>query len=145
MLMASGRNSACKATPKCPKYWGAYKKKRRKNMVKYYHEKERAVEFTLNIEGDVQRYAMSFLHIWNNARENKDVFYKVENISGSNKVFVTCNKEYRNEAEEYLSQFGEITFEEDINRFVITAEYDKSGWEEIFGDDCEVAFAVAID
>lgn len=114
-------------------------------MIKYFHEKEKAVEFTVDLGNDIQRYAMSFLHIWNNARDNKDVFYKVTNLSGSNKIFVSCNSEYRNEAENYLAQFGKITFEEEINRFVITAQYDRRGWEELFGDDCEVDFAIEID
>lgn len=114
-------------------------------MVKYSHNKERAIEFTVDLGNDVQRYAMSFLHIFNNARDNKNVFYKVENLSGSNKIFVTVNKDYHDEVEEYLSQFGEITFEEEINRFVITAQYDGRGWDELFGDDCEVDFAVMID
>ena len=114
-------------------------------MVKYFHEKCKAVEFTVDLGNDVQRYAMSFLHIFNNARDNKDVFYKVENLCGSNKIFVSCNPEYKDEVEEYLVQFGEITFEEEINRFVITAQYDSRGWEELFGDDCEVDFAVKIE
>lgn len=114
-------------------------------MVKYYHNKEKAIKFTVDLGNDIQKYAMSFLHIWNNARDNKDVFYKVENLSGSNKIFVSCNPSYRHEVEEYLAQFGEITFEEEINRFVIVAQYDGRGWDELFGDDCEVDFAVDID
>lgn len=114
-------------------------------MVKYAHNKEKAVEFTVELEGDVQQYAMSFLHIFNNARDNKDIFYKVENMSASNKIFVSCNPEDREAVKEYLEQFGKITFEEEINRIVITAQYDRSGWEELFGDDCEVDFAVEIN
>ena len=114
-------------------------------MVKYSHNKERAIEFTVELEGDVQQYAMSFLHIFNNARDNKDIFYKVENMSYSNKVFVSCNPEDRQAVKEYLEQFGTITFEEEINRIVITAQYDSRGWEELFGDDCEVDFAVEIN
>lgn len=114
-------------------------------MVKYYHNKGKAIEFTVDLGNDVQKYAMSFLHIWNNARDNKYAFYKVENLSGSNKIFVSCNPMYKKEVEEYLTHFGEITFEEEINRFVIVAQYDGRGWDELFGDDCEVDFAVDID
>lgn len=114
-------------------------------MIKYAHNKEKAVEFTVDLGNDVQQYAMSFLHIFNNARDNKDVFYKVENMSASNKIFVSCNPSYKEEVAEYLSQFGNITFAEEINRIVITAQYDSRGWEELFGDDCEVDFAVEID
>lgn len=113
-------------------------------MVKYYHKKERAVMFTLDIEGNVQEYAMSLLHIINNARENKDSIYKVEN-SWDNVVYVTCDNGLKKEMEEYLSQFGKIIATENVNRFIIMADYDKSGWEELFGDDCDVEFAVEID
>ena len=114
-------------------------------MLKYCHEKEKAMEFTLDIEGDVQRYAMSFLHIFNNVRDNPDTFYKINNLSGTNKVFVSCNPEYENEVKEYLEQFGTITFAEEINRIVIYADYDMRGWEELFGDDCEIEFATKIN
>lgn len=114
-------------------------------MVKYSHNKEKAIEFTVNLGNDIQKYAMSFLHIFNNARDNKDIFYKVENLSGSNRIFVSCNPNDREAVKEYLSQFGEIVFEEEINRIVISAQYDSRGWEELFGDDCEVDFAVNIE
>lgn len=114
-------------------------------MIKYRYNKEKAIVFTVNLEGDVQKYALSFLHIWNNARDFCNTFYKVENLSGSNKVFVTCNPRDKESVEEYLSQFGEITYTEEINRFVINAEYDKNGWEEIWGEDCDVDFAVEIE
>ena len=113
-------------------------------MIKYSHEKSKAIEFTVDLGNDIQQYAMSFLHIFNNVRDNKDIFYKLENLSGTNKIFVSCNPEYAERVEEYLSQFGKITFEEEINRIVITAEYDSRGYDELFSDDYEVDFAVDI-
>ena len=109
-------------------------------MIKYFHEKEKAVQIAVNLDGDIQKYALSFLHIWNNAREYPSTFYKVENISASNAVFVTCNPDDVEKVKEYLEQFGEICYMEEINWFVISANYDKKGWEELFGDDCEVEF-----
>lgn len=114
-------------------------------MVKYYHEKQKAIQITVRLDGDIQQYAMSFLHIWNNAREFPNMFYKVENISGSNNVFVTCRPKDAEDIKEYLEQFGEIRYTEEINWFVIHAEYNQSGWEELFGDDCEQDFTVEID
>ena len=114
-------------------------------MIRYYHEKEKAIQITVCIDGDVQRYATSFLHIWNNAREFPNSFYKVENISGSNNVFVTCRAKDAEEIKEYLEQFGEIKHTEEINWFVIHAEYDRNGWNELWGDDCEIDFAVEIE
>ena len=114
-------------------------------MIKYFHEKEKAIQITVRLEGDVQKYALSFLHIWNNAREYPNIFYKVENISDSNDVFITCNPVDVEAVKDYLEQFGEIRYTEEINWFVISAEYDRKGWNELFGDDCEVEFTVNID
>lgn len=113
-------------------------------MIKYYHKKEKAVLFSITLEGNTQEYALSFLHIWNNAREYPHMIYKVENNSG-NSVFVTCNPKRAEEVKEYLEQFGEIWNTEEINWFVISAEYDRSGWKELFDDDCEVDFAIEIE
>lgn len=114
-------------------------------MVKYSHEKQKAIEITVRLNGNVQQYAMSFLHIFNNARDNKDIFYKVGNISGSNDIFVTCNPEYVENVKEYLEQFGEIRYTEEVNWFVVSAQYDSAGWTELFGDDCESYFTVEMD
>lgn len=113
-------------------------------MIKYSHKKEKAVQLTVCLEGDVQKYALSFLHIWNNAREYPEMFYKVENNSG-NDVIVTCRPKDAERIKEYLEQFGEVWHEEEINWFVISAEYDRQGWKELFGDDCETDFAIEID
>lgn len=114
-------------------------------MVKYYHEKQKAVQITVRLSNDFGQYARSFLHIWNNAREFPNSFYKVENISASNDVFVTCNPRDEKEVKEYLEQFGEIRYTEEINWFVIHAEYNQAGWNELWGEGCEVDFAVEID
>lgn len=113
-------------------------------MIKYFHKKEKAIQFSVELKGDTQEYALSFLHIWNNAREYPNMFYKVENNSG-NSVFVTCNPKYTEEIKAYLEQFGEIWDTEEINWIIISAEYDMNGWRELFDDDCEVEFSVEID
>ena len=113
-------------------------------MIKYYHEKEKATKISVSIEKDVREYALAFLHIWNNAREYPNMFYKVENNSG-NSVFVTCNSKYTEEIKEYLQNFGEIWDVEEIDYFTIKAEYNFEGWKELFDNDCEVDFSVEID
>ena len=113
-------------------------------MVKYYHEKQKAIQITVRLDGDVQEYAMSFLHIWNNAREYPNMFYKLENNRG-NDVFVTCRPSDAEAIKEYLEQFGEIRYTEEINWFVVHAEYDRTGWTELFGEDCDQDFTVEID
>ena len=117
-------------------------------MVKYYHKKEIAYRFTLDIEGNVQEYALSLLNIINHTRVYPDTFYKVENTD-SNIVYVTCDKGDRDSVRDYLENFGTIKSEGDINWFIISAQYDKAGWQELFEYDYEkivdVDFAVEID
>ena len=58
------------------------------------------------IKGNVEEYAMAFLHIFNNVRESRELF-KVEN-SYNNDVTVYCELEVKDKLEEYLKMFGEI-------------------------------------
>ena len=102
-------------------------------MIKYAHEKQKAIRFTVRIEGDTQKYAVSFLHIFNNARENNDDIYKVENCY-DNRVFVTVNPSCKDEAERYLSQFGEVTDTEEITLYVIGFGAG-SNWDEVYSDE----------
>ena len=115
-------------------------------MVKFYHKKERAYRFCLDIEGNVQEYALSLLNIINHTRVYPDTFYKVENTD-SNIVYVTCDKGDRDSVRDYLENFGTIKSEGDINWFIISAQYDKAGWEELFNDESvdDVDFTVEID
>lgn len=111
-------------------------------MIKFTHDYEKAIQFTVDIEGDVQKYAMSFLHIFNNARENPDCFYKVEN-SYNNQVFVTCERGYRDQVEKYLSQFGKIVSKEDIHKVNIYPMCNNSNdYDELYPDDRDTKFFV---
>jgi len=112
-------------------------------MINLFYEKEKAIRITVRLEGGVQKYALSFLHIWNNAREYPDMFYKVENDSG-NDVYVTCRPKDAESIKEYLEQFGEIVYTEEINWIIISAEYNKAGYEELFDGDNETDFSVDI-
>lgn len=93
----------------------------------------------VDIEGDVQKYAMSFLHIFNNARENKDYFYDVRNCS-SNTVYVVCPKCHEEEVENYLSQFGEIIGKHDVKRIKVYPEVELKDFDKVY--DCDVQFTV---
>lgn len=62
---------------------------------------------TVSIEGDVKEYAESFLHIFNNVRENKELI-KIKNYYGSNEVTVYCELEAKDSLIKYLKVFGEI-------------------------------------
>lgn len=115
-------------------------------MIKYSHEKERATMFTLRIDKPVQKYALDFLNIINNAREYPNTFYKIENNPG-NDVYVTCRTSDKENIKYYLTQFGDIINEEEVNRFIIYADFDKQGWDEFYGDEDidEVQFVVDIE
>ena len=62
---------------------------------------------TVNIEGDIKEYADSFLHIFNNVRESKELV-KIKNYYGSNEVTVYCELEAKDSLIKYLKAFGEI-------------------------------------
>lgn len=70
-------------------------------------EMKDAIVIDVELSGDLQTYAKSFLHIFNNVRDSS-CMYRVENLSGTNRVFVTCDADEEEAATDYLSQFGEI-------------------------------------
>lgn len=63
---------------------------------------------TVEIEGDIKDYAESFLHIFNNVRESKELL-KVKNYYGSNDVTVYCEMDSKDTLIKYLKMFGKIT------------------------------------
>lgn len=115
-------------------------------MIKYSHKKERATMLTLRIDKPAREYAMDFLNIINNAREYPNMFYEVKNNPG-NDIYVTCRTSDKESIKEYLEQFGEIVDEKEVNRFIISADFDKQGWDEFYGDEDidEVQFVVDIE
>lgn len=62
---------------------------------------------TVEIEGSVQEYAESFLHIFNNVRESQELF-KVRNYYDSNDVTVYCGIDSKDALTKYLQAFGKI-------------------------------------
>jgi hypothetical protein len=114
--------------------------------MKCLYEKEKATMFTLRINKPVQEYALDFLNIFNNAREYPDTFYNVMNNSGDC-VYVTCNTKRKDSVKEYLEEFGEILYEDIVNRIVITPELDSKTWNDIYADENvdEVQFEVEVD
>ena len=62
---------------------------------------------TVEVEGDLKEYAESFLHIFNNVRESKELL-KVKNYYGSNDVTVYCELEAKDKLVKYLKAFGKI-------------------------------------
>ena len=71
-------------------------------------EMKDAICIEVELEDNLQTYAKSFLHIFNNVRDNKDCMYRLENLSGTNRIFVTVSADFEEGAKNYLEQFGEI-------------------------------------
>lgn len=91
-------------------------------------------EVTVRIDGPIEEYAIRFLHIFNNVKEN-DELVRVTNDYGNN-VSVVCYADSLEETKKYLQQFGEIvevcsalivSFGEDI-------EYDYTKYDVIACD-----------
>ena len=79
---------------------------------------------TVDVEGDIKEYAESFLHIFNNVRESKELF-KVKNYYGSNEVTVYCELDSKDALIKYLKAFGEIKGCEKVLLHQLTEpEYD---------------------
>lgn len=102
-------------------------------MIKFEYRKEETTKITVAIKGNVQEYALSFLHIWNNAREHENVFLKVENNS-SNLVYVSCKTKYKDSVREYLEDFGTIRSVDDVVSFFVELETDFEDFAEVYGN-----------
>lgn len=109
--------------------------------MRCYPESKKAIEFTVKLPGDVNQYALNFLHIFNNVRENPDVLCNLKNYDGTNLISVVCDMDYENEAEAYLSQFGEITEKEYVYLIRVAVDVD---YNMLDGDISNIAI-VAVD
>lgn len=85
---------------------------------------------TVEVEGDINEYAKSFLHIFNNVRTNEDLL-KVENHY-NNDVTVYCLEETKEALIKYLRNFGEIKSIEKVLMYQLqdAIGYDFDKYEE---------------
>ena len=79
--------------------------------IKVYQSEGYAV--TVEIEGNVKEYAESFLHIFNNVRQARELI-KVKNYYGSNDVTVYCELKAKDDLVKYLKAFGKIKGHEKV-------------------------------
>ena len=82
---------------------------------------------TVDVEGDIKEYANSFLHIFNNVRENKELL-KIKNYYGSNEVTVYCELDSKDALTKYLKTFGKIKGCEKVLLYQVTEpayDFDK--------------------
>lgn len=85
---------------------------------------------TVDVKGNIDEYAKSFLHIVNNVRESKELL-KVENHY-SNDVTVYCMEDTKESLIKYLENFGEIKSIEKVLMYQLqdAIEYDFNKYEE---------------
>jgi hypothetical protein len=76
------------------------------------YEKREALRIKVELLGDIDEYAKSFLAIYNNVKNDHDLL-KMYNDYGNN-VYVVCEKNVENAAIEFLEQFGNIVSTENV-------------------------------
>lgn len=69
----------------------------------------KAVKISATFNGNVQDYALAWLHLTNNARENPNIFLKHWNNSG-NSVYVVTPEKYADQMKEYLTGLNSSEF-----------------------------------
>lgn len=95
-------------------------------------ETTKAVRIKVLLDGDIDKYAKSFLAIYNNYKSDKDLL-KVYN-GYNNDVYLVCTKDVASAAKEFLEQFGEVVSMSEIDavRPVI--------WDYPYDNDIDVEF-----
>ena len=85
------------------------------------------VAVTVKVDGGLDKYAQSFLHIFNNVRESRELLL-VENHY-NNDITVYCVPDAEERLTEYLENFGEIVYTEKVLMYqlqdTVDVDYDK--------------------
>lgn len=81
-------------------------------MIKFATEQVEAIRIEIELTGDLQRKALSWLNICNNVRDDSDLL-KVYNNSGDG-VFVICKKDVADAVKDWLENFGRIVEVEEV-------------------------------
>lgn len=80
-------------------------------------------EVGVKLSNDINKYALDFLHIFNNVKEHSGLI-RVWN-DYRNSVYVVCNEEMHEATREYLSQFGEVHYDRPV-QIVRLPDYDSN-------------------
>lgn len=85
---------------------------------------------TVKVEGGIDEYAKSFLHIFNNVRDSRQLL-KVENHY-NNDVTVYCEEKTKDALIKYLKNFGEIKSCEKVLMYQLedAVDYDFEKYED---------------
>ena len=100
--------------------------------MKFGYEKENGYRIETTFDGSVKDYAIMWLHLTNNARENKKVFYKIKNYY-DNDITVICAENMVDEVVDYLKRIG-LTIKDKCPTTVVIPYIDyeddeEFGWE----------------
>jgi len=94
------------------------------------------LEYQVNEEVKTERYAMAFLSVYNNVRENKDTFLKME-MTYDSQVFITVKPEDEQVVVDWMKNFSDVWHlanSEKVERTVIQ-DYDDDFNEDILLTD----------
>ena len=78
-------------------------------LIRMKAKQDKAVKISATFNGNVQDYALAWLHLTNNARENPNIFLKHWNNSG-NSVYVVTPEKYVDQMKKYLTGFNSSEF-----------------------------------
>jgi hypothetical protein len=112
-------------------------------------ERKEAVILTIDFSGTIEEYALAWLKLTNNAREYRDMIWKISNSKGNN-VYVICNpncvetvKDFctgivgvYSEKDNEMHYIGKVIDERKITvgvpvyEYESTYRYDDSRWED---------------
>ena len=81
-------------------------------MIRYITEKKSVVRVHVEMRGDVQEYALNFLKIFNNVRDNPELLM-CYNDHG-NGVYVICEPEVKEATVDFLGWFGTVSEPEEL-------------------------------
>lgn len=102
-------------------------------------ERKEAVMLTVDFSGTIEEYALAWLKLTNNAREYRNMIWKISNCSGNN-VYVICNPKSVDAVREFctgivsvydeksdeLHSIGKVIEEEKITVGVPVYEYEST-------------------
>lgn len=111
----------------------------KENCMRFDKKFGQAVLIEASMEGKIADYAMAWLHLTNNARENPHVFLKHWNNSGCG-IFVVCSEKYKDSVVEYLEMLDmEVYHTEIVPTITPVAMYD------IWDDELDKAVFLNVD
>lgn len=81
-------------------------------MIRFATEEIKAIRFEVDMRGSVEIYALNWLNICNNTRDNPDLL-KCYNDSGTT-VYVVCKKDAAEFVKDWLGWFGDVSDGEEV-------------------------------